>query len=225
MPRKLYLLRHGQTDANAFGIIQGQSSNLPLNNIGIKQAELTAEALYKTNLNYVYVSPALRARQTAKKILENHNPMILSETHLNLAEINFGVLEGITFAEAEETYPNLLKIYRENPSQCVFTEGESMAEAYERIGQAINTILISHLKDESILIVSHGGAMSLIFLYLFNLDMDKMFHAVRHSNCGLSIIDLKTSIWNAPQSKPQIICLNDISHLKEEYVKRLENSL
>lgn len=216
MPRQLYLLRHGQTDANAFGIIQGQSSNLPLNNIGIKQAEFTAAALSKTNLNYAYISPALRAKQTAKKILESHNPMVLSETHLNLAEINFGVLEGITFAEAEKTYPDLIKIYREKPSQCVFPNGESMASAYERVGRTVNTILINHSHNETIFIVSHGGALSLIFIYLFDLDMDKMFHAIRHHNCGLSIIGLETPVWYMSQHKPHITCLNNTGHLKEE---------
>jgi broad specificity phosphatase PhoE len=91
-----------------------------------------------------------------------------------------------------------------------------MAEAYERVGRSIN--LIEHARNESVLIVSHGGTMALIFLYLFDLDMDKHFHSIRHNNCGLSIIDLENlDKWNVPQHKPRIICMNNISHLTYEH--------
>ena len=224
MPKRLYLLRHGQTDANILDTVQGRLPDLPLNSTGEKQAELTAEALSEVNFNRIYMSPALRARQTAQKIFERHIPTALAETYPNFNEINFGDFEGRTFSKIEELYPDLLKTYREKPSQCVFPRGESMIEAYERAGRTINTIIINHPHNESVLIVSHGGIITLIFIYLFDLDMDKMFHAIKkHHNCSLSIIDFESYAWNTPLSKPHIVCFNDISHLKEEHDKRLRN--
>lgn len=218
MPRRLYLLRHGQTDNNILNIIAGKSPDTPLNDTGLKQAALTARALSHTIVHHIYMSPALRARQTAQKIVKHHVPFALIEVLENFAETNFGVLEGLSYKKAKESHRDLLETYRKNPSQCAFPEGESMSEAYDRVGRGINRILMEHPNNESVLIVSHGGAMALIFLYLFDLDMDKMFHAIRHNNCGLSIIDLENlDKWNAPQHKPRIVCINDISHLKEEH--------
>ncbi len=217
MPQRLYLLRHGQTDANISRIIAGQSPDMPLNDTGLKQATFTAKALSKTVFHRIYMSPSLRARQTAKEIFECHTPTIFGEVEEKFREINFGVLEGFSYNKAEESHGDVLEIYRENPSRCVFPKGESMAEAYDRIARGINKVLIEHPINESVLIVSHGGTIALIFLYLFNLDMDTIFHAIRHNNCGLSIINLQNNQWNAPQHKPQIICMNDISHLKEEH--------
>lgn len=217
MPKRLYLLRHGQTDANALGIIAGKSPDMPLNEAGLKQAELTVKALSQTIFHQIYMSPALRAKQTAKQIFEYHLPIVLGYVEENFREINFGVLEGLTYKKAEELYGDLLEIYRENPSRCAFTEGESMVGAYNRVSRSINKILIEHPRNESVLIVSHGGTMSLIFLYLFALDMDKMFHAIRHNNCGLSIIELENNAWNAPRHRSRIICMNDVGHLKEEH--------
>lgn len=218
MPKRLYLLRHGQTDANALGIIAGKSPDMPLNKIGLKQAELTAKALSQAVFHRIYMSPALRARQTAKQIFECHLPIVFGDVEENFREINFGVLEGLSYKNAKKFCGDLLEIYRETPSQCVFPEGESMTEAYNRVGRGINKILIEHPCNESVLIVSHGGTMALILIYLLDLNMDKMFHSIRHNNCGLSIIDLENrDKWNVPQYKPRIICMNDISHLKEEH--------
>lgn len=218
MPKRLYLLRHGQTDANVSNIIAGQRPDMPLNETGLKQAELTAKALSQAVFHRIYMSPALRARQTAKQIFEHHVPTVFGNVEDCFREINFGVLEGLTFEKSKELYKDLLETYRDYPSLCAFPEGESMNEAYERISRCINKILIEHPQNESILIVSHGGTMALIFLYLFDMDMDKMFHAIRHNNCGLSIIDLENvDKWGAPQHKPRIVCMNDISHLKEEH--------
>lgn len=218
MPKRLYLLRHGQTDANTLGIIAGKSPDMPLNETGLKQAELTAKALSQAVFHHIYMSPALRARQTAKQIFECHVPTVFGDVEENFIEINFGVLEGLTYKKSKELYKDLLLTYRDYPSQCAFPEGESMVGAYNRVGRGINKILIEHPRNENLLIVSHAGTMALIFLYLFDLDMDKMFHAIRHNNCGLSIIDLENlDKWSAPQHKPRIICMNDISHLKEEH--------
>lgn len=218
MPKRLYLLRHGQTDNNILNIIAGKSPDTPLNDTGLKQATLTARALSQTIVHHVYMSPALRAKQTAQKIVEHHIPFALTEVLENFEEINFGVLEGLPYKKAKELHENLLETYKQIPSRCVFPKGESVTEAYSRVGKSINRILKERPDNESVLIVSHGGTMALILIYLFGLDMDKMFHAIRHNNCGLSIIDLENlDKWNVPQHKPRIICVNDIGHLKEEH--------
>lgn len=222
MPRRLYLLRHGQTEVNALNIIQGQLLNYPLNNYGTMQSELAAEVLSEVVFNRIYISPALRAKETAIKILESQKSDVLVEINSNIVEINFGILEGETFNEAEKLHPNLMKTYWRKPSQCAFPEGESLTQAKERIGQVVEAVIAKSDPNENILIVSHGGVMSLILICLFNLDMDAMFHAFRHNNCGLSIIEWQSIGQKLPNYRPKIICLNDISYLGEEYTARLK---
>lgn len=213
MARRWYLLRHGQTDANSYGIVQGQLCDFPLNNEGVRQAELTAQALACVPLNHIYMSPAVRAKQTAQKIFERHVPLVLAEILPGLLEINFGILENKTFEKVGELHSDLIRVYRENPSKCVFPEGESMTQAFQRVKKAVNHMLINNSNNENLLIVSHGDVLALIFVYLFDLDIDRVFQAIRHENCGLSVIELEGQAWRKLTNKPQIIRMNDISHL------------
>jgi len=224
MPRRLYLVRHGETDANVFKIIEGRGAGFPeygnpLNQTGLSQAGLLGRALAEVNFNHIYMSPAKRARETAYKIChwtENDHISLKISVIPNLLEINFGVLEGLDGGKAKEKYPDLFKTYREKPSQTVFPEGESIVGAYSRVGLALSKILAAHTFNENILIASHGAPLTFIFIHIFKLDLDNMFYAIRHHNCGLSIIE-----WDKPDN-PKIVCMNDISHLKNEHIQRLK---
>ena len=215
MPRRLYLVRHGETDANLFKIIEGRGAGLspkygnPLNYSGLWQACELGHALAGVKINHIYMSPLRRAVETADQICrwtDVNNMPLKRSTVRELAEINFGVLEGFNGQRAREKYPDLFKTYYSNPSLTFFPEGESVAQAYQRVSFALDKILAAHTSSENILIVSHGGVMTLIFIHIFNLNLDTVFHAIRHHNCGLSIIE-----WEKPNS-PKIICMNDISH-------------
>ena len=225
MPRRLYLVRHGETAANVFKIIEGRGTGFPeyghpLNKNGLSQASLLGRALAEVNFNHIYMSPAKRARETADKIcLWNtfHNiPTLKKSIFPDLREINFGIIEGLDGGEAREKYPDLFKTYREKPSQTVFPEGESIVGAYNRVGLALSEILAAHTFNENIIVASHGAPLTFIFIHIFKLDLDNMFYAIRHHNCGLSIIE-----WDKPDN-PKIVCMNDISHLKNEHIQRLK---
>src|SRR3989344_9405949 len=225
MPRRLYLVRHGETDANVFKIIEGQGAGFPeygnpLNDNGLSQASLLGYALAGVNFNHIYMSPAERARETADKIChwtETDDMSLKKSVIPNLLEMNFGVLEGLDGGKAKEKYPDLFKTYREKPSQTVFPEGESVVGAYNRVGIALSEIVAEHNLNENVLIVSHGAPLTFIFIHIFKFDLDNMFYAIRHHNCCLSIIE-----WDKPDS-PKIVCMNDISHLKNEHIQRLKN--
>ena len=226
MPRRLYLVRHGETEANRLKIIEGKGNGIfniykyssPLNSNGLLQAQLLGCALADVKIHHLYISHARRTFETANQICFwnkiDHMPLKKSVMG-DLVEINFGVIEGLNGQKAREKYPDLFRNYYEKPSQTVFPKGESILDAYKRISRALKKIIARHNFNEHVLIVSHGGVMALIFVYLFKLDLDNMFHAIIHNNCGLSIIE-----W-VKQDSPKIICMNDISHLKNEYAQRL----
>ena len=217
MPRRLYLVRHGETEANRLKILEGRVEGFPeygspLNNTGLSQASLLGRALEKVNIDHMYMSPARRAVETAYQIcIWNKVDNMPRSVTPSLVEINFGVLEGLNGNKAREKYPDFFKTYHEKPSQTVFPKGESVVGACNRVGLALSKIFAAHTFSENILIVSHGGVMAFIFINIFKLDLDIMFHAIRHHNCCLSIIE-----WEKPDN-PKIVCLNDISHLKDEH--------
>lgn len=228
MPRRLYLIRHGETSANFYKIIEGGGTGGSpeygnhLNHNGVSQAYALGRALARVKTHHIYTSPARRAVETADQIClwtGADNTPIKRSVNKELTEVNFGVLEGCSGQKAREKYPDLFKTYYEKPSQTVFPKGESVAGAYGRVSRAIDKILDAHNFSENILIVSHGGPLTFIFIHIFKLDLDNMYHAIRHHNCSLSIIE-----WEKPNG-PKIICLNDISHLKNEHAQRLKEPM
>ena len=223
MPRRLYLVRHGETEANHLKIMEGRGRGAPLygsslNFNGFYQASLLGHALTVVNIHHLYMSPAKRAIETANQICRwSRMDMPLKKSVFpDLLEINFGVIDGLDSGKAREKYPDLFKIYREKPSQTVFPEGESVVGAYNRVGIALSEIVAEHNLNENVLIVSHGAPLTFIFIHIFKFDLDNMFYAIRHHNCGLSIIE-----WDKPDN-PKIVCMNDIGHLKNEHIQRLK---
>ena len=102
---KLIFIRHGQTDWNVQGKIQG-SYDSELNDTGIKQAMNLSEKLL--NLNYkfskIYSSPQKRALKTAEILSKSSNVDYISVK--DLQEMNMGKWEGLSWKEVEENYPN-----------------------------------------------------------------------------------------------------------------------
>ncbi|MBI2446645.1 MAG: histidine phosphatase family protein [Parcubacteria group bacterium] len=229
MPRRLYLVRHGETEANRLKIIQGQnkrqSSNLnthgdPLNSNGVKQAVCLGKALANINFRFTYTSPAARAFDTAKIVLfhnyywyETFVGKIPSKVEDGLLEVDQGLFEGMRADEITAQYPAFYELYHTEPSQFAFPQGESMIEFKERIGQTIDQILQNKFSEENILVASHGGAIAMAFIHIFGLDMNRMYHAIRHHNCAYSIIE-----WPSPNSSPRIECLNNTSHIYGIYL-------
>lgn len=69
---KIIVVRHGESKMNGSGLVQGQTSVSPLKNIGIKQAQKVAKSLKDESINFAYISPLQRAKQTASEILKFH---------------------------------------------------------------------------------------------------------------------------------------------------------
>lgn len=226
MPRRLYLVRHGETEANRLMVIQGQNKKQSLNpntygdslnSTGVKQAIALGKALAHINFQSIYTSPAIRALNTTS-IITSYNDYwyetfvgkIFPEIEDGLLEVDQGIFEGMSGKNIKVQYSELYDLYKRKPSQFAFPEGESMIEAKERVGRAIDRILHDLFFEENILAVSHGGTMSFAFIHIFGLDMDRMYHAIRHHNCALSIIE-----WPSPDSQPRIECLNASYYLQE----------
>ncbi|KAI0723888.1 phosphoglycerate mutase-like protein [Cerioporus squamosus] len=102
---RVYIVRHGETDFNRQGIVQGQIDT-PLNDAGVEQARLTADALEDTPFEVAYSSDLQRARRTAEIILEKH-PGVKLETTPALRERHMGDWQGGSIANRSDPPANI----------------------------------------------------------------------------------------------------------------------
>jgi probable phosphoglycerate mutase len=138
----LALIRHGQTDWNAAGLLQG-SSDIPLNDIGRQQARDALMTLRSKPWDAVVSSPLVRARETARIIAEGLD-IPLGAAYPGLVERDYGSLEGTSAAEAIEKWPD-----RSYPG------AESLDSVAQR-GAATLAEIADDFPDRSVLVVCHG---------------------------------------------------------------------
>ena len=141
---EIYVVRHGQTDWNIQDKLQGHT-NIPLNNVGIRQACITKQALSKIGFSKIYSSPLDRCKKTAQIINKDNLPIIIDD---RLSERGFGDLEGQQGHNIEDflIFQKNLNSFNVEPIQSFF------ARVHNFLTDIINTS-----NDEKILIVTHAG--------------------------------------------------------------------
>lgn len=144
---RLLLTRHGQTDWNVAGKIQGKT-DIELNETGIKQAEETREKLLGEKIDLIISSPLKRARKTAEIIGRGRNIPILFDK--GIEERCFGKFEGKT---AEEFDFDEIWNYKINKQ---YEDAESVGALFERV-QGFLRKLKEEYQDKTVLLVTHGG--------------------------------------------------------------------
>ncbi|MEW6502694.1 MAG: histidine phosphatase family protein [Chloroflexota bacterium] len=169
---ELWLVRHGQTDWNVEGRYQGQA-DMPLNDIGIKQACDLAERLKGVHFSAIYSSDLKRAFTTAK-ILAGEKEVRVDQ---RLREIHQGEWEGQLFSVIRQRYANFFEIRRENPLESRPPGGESLKEVSERVSSCVNEIASRH-PGERVLIVSHGLAIATLVATSRGLPLWEAFELI-----------------------------------------------
>ena len=153
------MVRHGETDWNARGILQG-SIDVPLNDTGRGQARELGDALDGTGIHAVHASTLMRSRETAEIIaarLRLPGPVL----HAGLAERHFGAIEGSSKSALAGSSPELLRqIQQRDPAGC-FPGGETLAGFAARVLGAVQAIAARH-PGERVLVVTHGWAIDVI---------------------------------------------------------------
>ena len=155
MMKRIFLVRHGETEYNARGICQGQLLDVGLNKHGREQAQNLAAMLQEKNIGAIYSSPLKRARQTADIIAQSLNLPV--NEHPQLVEGSFGAADGTSMdiVRTWSTYPLWI-----NPDpkydDVHYANGESKRQIRARVLAALNEIC-THEKAENILIVAHSA--------------------------------------------------------------------
>lgn len=174
----IYLVRHGQNEDNANGILNGHR-DLPLTDIGIAQAKNTALHLEKLGIKFdkAYSSPLSRAYATAEVIADRLG-LPKPEKHPDLIERNFGIMTGQKIADIEKLCaPNILKT--QIITYFITAPGaETFPEMVERGKRLIVDIGKRH-KDGNILFVCHGDIGKMLYAAFYDvpwIDALKNFH-------------------------------------------------
>lgn len=158
----IYLTRHGETDWNKDGRIQGQADNR-LNAYGREAALRTGKALEHIPLDAAFCSPLIRAEETAKIMIGERKIPLYQDARL--MEIGFGVREGAFISEIKRNPKDSCYNFFEHPDQyCPPKGGESFEELFAR-SKAFIQECIFPLENQyrAILIVAHGALNPQVF--------------------------------------------------------------
>ena len=170
-PMTLYVVRHGQTDWNLAGRIQGNTDN-PLNETGFGQARTVGEQLGPITLDQVYPSGLRRAIQTAEAIAGD--APITPDPRLN--ERSRGIYEGRVAAEVNDEFrPRFADLDDDMDG------GESLRSISERVSEATREIAERHM-GETVMVVGHSGVNPLVIGELIGLPPERAINEIRQGN-------------------------------------------
>jgi alpha-ribazole phosphatase len=199
--RLLYVVRHGATDWNQSGRIQGHM-DIPLNETGRAQARLASIRLAVLRATALYSSDLLRAYETAQ-IIGGPTGLEVVRTP-GLREINFGVWQGLSSLQIRERDPDVYAARRTNPYDVAPAGAETWRHFYDRAMQAVRDILVA-TAAQRVIVVTHSGVCTVIGLHALGFDCTGKRTFDSH-NCGIHTIAVHGDTWRA-------VTFNDITHL------------
>jgi probable phosphoglycerate mutase len=158
---RLCLIRHGETAWNAERRLQGHTDT-PLNAKGERQARQMAQALKDAEITFdaLYTSDLKRAADTANAVVQLF--AVQAQVDSALRERHFGALQGLSISEAPLLRPDLWKAHIARDVDHELEGGESIQQLAFRVQQVLDRIQKQHT-GKTILIVSHGGTLDMMF--------------------------------------------------------------
>lgn len=197
MKTRLILIRHGLTEWNTRKKYCG-STDIGISRKGRKQAARLKARLEKEKIGSVYFSTKRRAIETAKIIFAHAKIYKIAA----LREMNFGIFEGLTFAQIMRRYPVVYRKWLANPFETVIPGAELLKDLRKRVAKAIKQI-ISAREGETIAVVCHGGVISAFMTYILKSDN---FWKYIPDSASLTIIEFS-------RRKAKVKIFNDTAHL------------
>src|ERR1700744_3695227 len=201
--KTLYIVRHGQTNLNKQGIVQGRGMNTDLNDEGRKQAGLFFEGYKDVAFDKIYISELKRTQQSIQQFIDLGIPF---EKLAGLDELAWGVLEGQpSTPETKAAFMKLVRDWVSGNLDAAIDEGESPNQVMARQKEAID-IILSHPEVKTVLICMHGRAMRLLLCWMSGYPLT-MMEEFSHQNLVLYKVT-----WDGERF--DVIDFNNSAHLK-----------
>lgn len=197
----LLLVRHGETELKSSERYWGHT-DVKLGALGIEQAERVRDLLATERIDIIFSSNLERASKTADIIASRHKMEVI--TCAELKEVNFGELEGLTFKEIAQRYPEVAKSWAEGKTDLKYPCGESLSELAERASNFTRR-LKNVSPEQTVLIVAHSGVLRLLMCHLMGIGKENWWR-FKLDFASLSVMETN--------SRGAILrSLNNISHL------------
>ena len=202
MTTTVYLIRHGRTIWNKEQIFRGRR-DVPLDDMGRQQARLLAEHMSHEQVAAVYAAPLSRARETAQILAEPHR----REVHILEAfnDLRFGDWEGLRRDDVKDRYPDLYRLWEQEPQCVIFPGGERLADVRVRAVAAVRDLVVTH-PGERIVVVTHRVVLKVLICALIGLD-DSHFWNITQDTTAVNRFDFQNGRWI-------VSLLNDTCHLR-----------
>lgn len=200
---EIYFVRHGKTEWNVEGRVQGYHGDSPLIPEAIEDVTLLGQALSDVKFDYVFSSDLARAKRTAE-IIQTENltacPLSLSK---ELREWQLGKLEGAKIQTVNAIYPKQMTAFKHNLAKfnSQMFEAESVYHATRRLENFVKGL--KKLDAERVLIVSHGAFLTAGIKHLLNTAPALLRQDGGLKNGSVSILQTENfeqfnlTLWNA----------------------------
>lgn len=207
--KEIYLIRHGETEFNRNGVVQGSGVDSSLNENGKRQAELFYNKYKDKPFEKIYTSTLQRTIQSVRYFIEDG---ISHEALTGLNELSWGITEGVPFSiESNQLYYDIIASWKNGNIVRAMDGGESPVQVKLRQEDAINKILEGN--EKLILVCMHGRAMKIMLAWLTGELISNM-DLFEHDNLSLYILRYH-------EQKFHIHLANDRSHLTDIEIDRL----
>jgi broad specificity phosphatase PhoE len=202
--KEMYIIRHGETELNRLGIVQGRGVNADLNAKGRVQSQAFFDHYKNVPFDKIYTSSLIRTHQTVKGFIDKS---IAWQQLPELDELAWGVWEGKpNNEEARAAFRTLTRDWELGNHDAKFENGESPNEVATRLAKAIE-IIKSHPDESKVLVCMHGRALRIIMCLLTGKPLTEM-DTFLHANTTLYRV-------NYDEGKFTLIESNNTLHLAE----------
>lgn len=198
--KKIYFVRHGETNYNIEKRVQGQKDS-KLSPLGINQAKMVGQALSDIDFDKVYCSDLTRTRDTFKYINSNLNIEKVEYTSL-LRERKMGAWEDLSQEDLQKNFKDDYILNLKEPMDVLINSAETFTDLKDRARDFLDSV---DWEDQVILVVSHGLFLKVLILYILGIPIEHTKNLAM-GNTGVSRIDFKS--YNKV-----LVKYNDLSHL------------
>lgn len=162
-PKKIYLIRHGETESNRQGIFRGRL-DIPLSEKGKAQARDLRAYFEELTVDEVYSSPLQRAVETAQIAFPKHTA--IAEPRLD--NLDLGEWSGKSKAAIKDNFPGKWEAWTTRPESIRFPGGEELADVYRRVGKFWEKVMA--MDSLSVAAVSHRSVVKVMLAYAAGLE-------------------------------------------------------
>ncbi|MBC7390050.1 MAG: histidine phosphatase family protein [Opitutaceae bacterium] len=202
--KHIYIIRHGQTDYNKRGIVQGSSVDTSLNETGREQADRFYEAYKDVPFDKIYTSKLQRTHQSVQKFIDKNIPW---EQHIGLNEISWGEFDGkLSSKEDKEHYLSIMQRWTNGETNLAIGGGES-PELVQLRQAPVWDLILSRAEEKNVLVCIHGRALRILMCHIHHLSLTKM-DSFEHDNLCLYLLEYDGK-------KTELLKTNCLLHLKE----------